>query len=66
MNIEAQVERVLREIDQRVMYVRHHDAFDQVWFICTECVAANGPGEHEEVVAKGEKPKLECPWNSDA
>ena len=53
------MERVLVEIDQRVMYVRHHEGFDQVWFICTEGVL----GEHEEVVKKGEKPKLECPWN---
>ena len=59
MSIEAQVERVLREIDQKVMYVRHHPEFDQVWFTCTECVG----GEHEERVPKGEKPKLECPWN---
>ena len=61
-DIEQQVERVLREIDQRVMYVRHHEAFDQVWFICTECVQ----GEHEEAVPAGEEPKLECPWSVDA
>lgn len=55
--IESQVERVLREIDQRIMYVRHHDEFDQVFYLCTECAVK----EHEEVVPKGEEPKLECP-----
>ena len=59
--IEDQVERVLLEIDQRVMYTRHHDAYDQVWFICTECV----DGEHEEIVPAGERPKLECPWDKE-